>query len=391
MKKKIYILCFIIIGVLFIAGCGSSGGGDSNQEPVISNLLFSPSSALLGQEDGSVTVTGYVDFVDTDGDLATLRITSSAGVDITIPITGIDGQTRGTINGIFDVSTESIGTYSFEVWLVDSQGNSSNKLSGTFEVKEGSEDFTSIIDEQHIMNDTSDTFLANDDVDINSILVTDSLNNILLEDIHYTLVETGGFTGIRCKPGLLDCSSGVQVLVDYRFKSETIGSFLTKRSALGGFNARGNAAQPDVDFLPSQVSLIDDDFFTSTGIDISTLITGQYQNLGIRVSGTKPVDTIYVYVNQDVTGDLLNKVSGWKAYSSNTNINVPGSWTERAIQSVSVSLHDLPNSIYRFEIKLLSEVTASYFKIINMLPASTVNVSITEIEAYGTDLEVNAI
>ncbi len=82
-----------------------------------------------------------------------------------------------------------------------------------------SEDFSNIIDEQHIMNDISDTFLANDDVDLNSILITDSLNNLLLEDIHYTLVETGGFTGIRCKPGLLDCSAGVLVFVDYRYRS----------------------------------------------------------------------------------------------------------------------------------------------------------------------------
>ena len=171
---------------------------------------------------------------------------------------------------------------------------------------------------------------------------------------------------------------------DKRFVSQT-GSFLTMRAAIGGFHAGGSAVKPDVDFLPSEGSLVDNDFSTSTGIDISTLITGQYQNLGIRVSGTKPVDTIYVYVNQDVSGDLLNNVSGWKAYSSNTNINVPGSWTERAIQSVSVSLHDLPNSIYRFEIKLSLPETASYFKVLNILTASTVNVSVTEIEAYGTD------
>lgn len=29
MKKKLYILYIIIVGVLFIAGCGSSGGGES--------------------------------------------------------------------------------------------------------------------------------------------------------------------------------------------------------------------------------------------------------------------------------------------------------------------------------------------------------------------------
>ncbi len=175
---------------------------------------------------------------------------------------------------------------------------------------------------------------------------------------------------------------------DKRFVSRT-GSFLTKREAIGGFYAGGSAVKPDVDFLPSEVSLVDDDFSTSTGIDMSTLFTGQYQNLGIRVSGTKPVDTIYVYVNQDVTGDVLNNVSNWKAYSSDANINVTGTWTERAIQSVTVSLHDLPDSIYRFEIKLASQETALFFKVVNLLTASTVNVSVTEIEPYGTDDLIN--
>ncbi len=172
---------------------------------------------------------------------------------------------------------------------------------------------------------------------------------------------------------------------DNKFFVTQTGSFLIKRDALGGFNARGNTANPDVDFLPSQVSLIDNDFITSTGIDISTVITGQYENLGIRVSGSKPVDTIYVYVNQDVRSDLLNNLSNWKAYSSDTNINVPGTWTERTIQSVNVIEHDLTNSIYRFEIKLSMPVSALFFKVINLQTASTANVFVTEIETYGTD------
>jgi len=123
--------------VVFMAGCGGGGGGgegESTHAPVISNLRFSPTFATFRQ--GTVTVTGYIDFTDSEGDLATLRLTSSAaGVDITQPITGISGQTSGTIYGVFYVSTESVGTYTFEVWVIDSKGNSSNKLSGTFEIK----------------------------------------------------------------------------------------------------------------------------------------------------------------------------------------------------------------------------------------------------------------
>ncbi len=123
--------------VFFMVGCGGGGGGgEANHAPVISNLRFSPTSATFRQGGGSVTVTGYIDFTDSGGDLSIGRLTSpAAGVDITIPITGISGQTSGTIYGVFNVSTESIGTYTFEVWVIDSKGNNSNKLSGTFEIK----------------------------------------------------------------------------------------------------------------------------------------------------------------------------------------------------------------------------------------------------------------
>lgn len=38
------------------------------------------------------------------------------------------------MSGSFIISTESLGSYTFEVWLIDSSGNSSNRLSGTIEV-----------------------------------------------------------------------------------------------------------------------------------------------------------------------------------------------------------------------------------------------------------------
>jgi len=125
--------------VVFIARCGggSGGGGEAHHAPVISNLLYSPTSAIGGQGGGTVTVTWTVDFTDAGGDVNTLRITSSGGTDITTPITGISGQTSGTITGIFTVSTLSVGTYTFEVWVIDTKGNSSNKLSGIFTVTSG--------------------------------------------------------------------------------------------------------------------------------------------------------------------------------------------------------------------------------------------------------------
>ncbi len=86
------------------------------------------------------------------------------------------------------------------------------------EVQE-SDDITRIFDEVYNIDDTASTFLAKSDVDINSLSITDTSGNLLLEDIHYTLVETGGFIGIRCKPALPGCSTGIDVLVDYRYRS----------------------------------------------------------------------------------------------------------------------------------------------------------------------------
>jgi len=44
--------------VITLAGCGSSGGGSTDSTPSISSLSFSPTSALQGDGNGSITVTG---------------------------------------------------------------------------------------------------------------------------------------------------------------------------------------------------------------------------------------------------------------------------------------------------------------------------------------------
>lgn len=134
-------LCMIFLSLL-ITDCGGGGGGSSsgegqnyNEVPTISNLQLSPSSAVLKQSNGTITVTGTIDFTDSDGDITTLRLKVSNGTDLTSLVGGAIGETSGTVEGSFSISTESTGEYSFEVWLIDSQGNNSNKLSGTFAIK----------------------------------------------------------------------------------------------------------------------------------------------------------------------------------------------------------------------------------------------------------------
>jgi hypothetical protein len=120
--------------VAALGGCGGGGGGSIDSTPSISNLSFSPTSALQGDGSGSITVTGRVTFKDAGGDLTTLYLTNPQGQNISVPINGLAGQTSGTLQGQFTVSTQNSGHYTFEVYVTDSLGLSSNKVSGSFDV-----------------------------------------------------------------------------------------------------------------------------------------------------------------------------------------------------------------------------------------------------------------
>ena len=120
--------------VITLAGCGSSGGGSTDSTPSISSLSFSPTSALQGDGNGSITVTGSVTFTDAGGDLTTLHLANSQGQNITVPVSGLAGMMSGTLQGQFTVSTQNAGHFTFEVYVSDSLGLSSNKLSGSFDI-----------------------------------------------------------------------------------------------------------------------------------------------------------------------------------------------------------------------------------------------------------------
>jgi hypothetical protein len=51
-----------------LGGCG--GGGSIDSTPSITNLVFSSTSAVQGDGNGSITVTGSVSFTDAGGDVA---------------------------------------------------------------------------------------------------------------------------------------------------------------------------------------------------------------------------------------------------------------------------------------------------------------------------------
>jgi hypothetical protein len=155
---------------------------------------------------------------------------------------------------------------------------------------------------------------------------------------------------------------------------------------LGGLYALGTLLKPDVDVLDSigWNALVDGELKNSSGIDLAEK---KFHNIGIWTSQEKPVDRLYIYVNQDVTNDIdLTDRLNWEVFWS--NFNQPGTWKEVSVKGVVVTEFDSEDDIFRYEIELAAPQSASYFKAINLETVDILGVSkvlITEIEAHGTD------
>ncbi len=124
--------CFVFLFCLaLLAGCGATSSGSV---PVISNLVFNPSSATINQGGGQVIVTATLDFIEVDGDLNTFTITDSSNKTTTGSIAGASGVTSGSINISVTVLTNVSGNFSFSIKVTDAAGHSSNSLVGIFTV-----------------------------------------------------------------------------------------------------------------------------------------------------------------------------------------------------------------------------------------------------------------
>jgi len=134
-----YILSASSTAFLIIVFTTCGGGGGSSHAPSISNLDFTPGSATLNEGGGTITITGFVDFVDDGGDISSVTIKAldtegALASDITILVSG--AGTSGTLQGLVSVGTTEAGSYSVEIFCTDSQGSKSNTLSGTFDILE---------------------------------------------------------------------------------------------------------------------------------------------------------------------------------------------------------------------------------------------------------------
>ncbi len=191
----------------------------------------------------------------------------------------------------------------------------------------------------------------------------------------------------------------INMLAGYQgnyFRNKTVefaaqsGSVSLERTPSLGMYGPGTQLQPDVDTLTSTATLSDNIYNVPATTAAGTINIGQngkkFNNIGIQLfSSARPVDTIFIYVNKDATSDTnLTSVGNWKAFRS--DFNLPSTWTEITIQSVTLSVYDPLNNVFRYEIKLSAPLNNLYFKVVNMEIASVSDVFVTEIEAFGTDV-----
>lgn len=142
--KKLMILTVLISTTLLIVSCGGGGGGGigvGSNAPTISNLQFSPAGAYVNSGGGTGTLSATLDFIDPDGNIATMTISAfdSNGILVdtqTGPIQGTGGVTSGTIGISGNVDITVLGVFTFKVYVTDSSGLKSNVLVGTFKVTE---------------------------------------------------------------------------------------------------------------------------------------------------------------------------------------------------------------------------------------------------------------
>ncbi len=119
-----------LVLMLLASACASE---DLGSPPEISDLSYSPSAVTVGE---LATIAGALRFEDPDGDVLELLVTVSDpdGNRSEMPGTEVvdaAGKTSGTVTLQLALALPQPGTYSFEVHVVDQNGNDSNALSGS--------------------------------------------------------------------------------------------------------------------------------------------------------------------------------------------------------------------------------------------------------------------
>ena len=98
--------------------------------PEISNVTLSPYRVPHMEGDGSVVVTAEMTFRDTGRDIQTLWVRMPDGA--TVEFDASVATETGSFTEDFTMSTETIGVFSVEFWLIDRAGDNSDHVTEVF-------------------------------------------------------------------------------------------------------------------------------------------------------------------------------------------------------------------------------------------------------------------
>src|SRR5262249_4119291 len=115
--------------LIALAACSSPA---STPPPAISNLTYSPNIVPANRLS---IIQSRFDFTDSDSDGSAMELpvgrpdgTHAPTQSVAVPTA--KGKAADSLKGAFEVQPAIAGRYTFEIWLVDAAGGSSNHLTG---------------------------------------------------------------------------------------------------------------------------------------------------------------------------------------------------------------------------------------------------------------------